>query len=115
MPEVPGVLLAAMALVSQHIIVTVIGASILLYEKELQQGGIIPRNSTLSNADLRANSLASYPGPRLWAFSNFPNSIGRVQGLMWIRLKRAHDTYWTVVRSAPTELSFISHEVWSDV
>lgn len=64
---------------------------------------------------LQHNSLASYPGPKLWAFSNFPNSIGRIQGLMWIRLKDAHNKYGPIVRSAPNELSFITPEVWADV
>ncbi|APA13793.1 hypothetical protein sscle_11g085630 [Sclerotinia sclerotiorum 1980 UF-70] len=65
--------------------------------------------------NLYFHPLASYPGPKLWAFSNFPNSIGRIQGLMWIRLKDAHDKYGPIVRSAPNELSFITPEVWSDV
>ncbi|KAJ8061918.1 hypothetical protein OCU04_009706 [Sclerotinia nivalis] len=90
----------------QHGIFTVCVASISIITLYILISGIY---------NLYFHPLASYPGPKLWAFSNFPNSIGRIQGLMWIRLKDAHDKYGPIVRSAPNELSFITPEVWSDV
>ncbi|KAF5873344.1 putative cytochrome p450 protein [Botrytis fragariae] len=65
--------------------------------------------------NLYFHPLAKYPGPRLWAFTNFPNSIGRIQGLMYLRLKSAHEKYGPIVRSAPNELSFITPEAWTDI
>lgn len=55
--------------------------------------------------------LTKFPGPKLHAASHIPISLSMVKGTYVFDLKKLHDTYGPVVRTAPNELSFAEGEV----
>lgn len=59
--------------------------------------------------------LSSYPGPKLYAASNIPQTIRKIKGTHAYHLKEFHDIYGEVVRISPNELSYNSAEAWNAI
>ncbi|KAH7142088.1 cytochrome P450 [Dactylonectria macrodidyma] len=59
--------------------------------------------------------LRKYPGPRLWAATRIPFAMTSTSGRSHEKVLQLHQTYGSVVRVAPDELSFNSPEAWNDI
>lgn len=61
------------------------------------------------------DSLSSYPGPKLWAFSRLPITYHKLRGHLPYTIKELHDTYGPVIRIAPDTVSYITAEAWDEI
>lgn len=59
--------------------------------------------------------LASIPGPKSWAISRLPYIKSTFKGTYVHDLRKLHDKYGEVVRTAPDEVSFASPQAWHDI
>ena len=55
------------------------------------------------------------PGPRLWASSRVPYIRSLLRGTIVQDIEKLHHEYGPAVRVAPNEVSFASHESWTDI
>ncbi|CZR65384.1 related to isotrichodermin C-15 hydroxylase (cytochrome P-450 monooxygenase CYP65A1) [Phialocephala subalpina] len=65
---------------------------------------------------LYLSPLAKFPGPKTWAISRLPMAYN----LLWCghlpyKIAELHEKYGPVVRLAPTEISFITPDAWTDI
>ena len=62
--------------------------------------------------------LAKYPGPRLWAVTQWPEAVSHNSGFRHVQLQLAHEKYGDIVRTGPNSLSFRSaqavHDIYTD-
>ncbi|KAK6383769.1 hypothetical protein LTS17_003061 [Exophiala oligosperma] len=65
--------------------------------------------------NLYLHPLAKVPGPKLYAASNIPYSVGLCKGTIWFDIKRFHDQYGPVVRYAPNDVSFTTVDAWKEI
>ena len=79
-------------------------------------GDLYTRNQTLGYFlasalyNLYIHPLRKYPGPRLLAASRLPYIKWMYSGTLVPQIKRLHEQYGPIVRTAPGELSYISPE-----
>lgn len=59
--------------------------------------------------------LSRVPGPRLWACSRIRFIRSLLTGNLVIDVRKLHERYGDVVRTAPDEVSFAREGVWADV
>jgi hypothetical protein len=59
--------------------------------------------------------LSKFPGPRLWGATRIPYFRSTFKGDLSFDFSRLHDIYGPVVRTAPSELSFIEPQAWQDI
>ncbi|TVY94170.1 Versicolorin B desaturase [Lachnellula willkommii] len=59
--------------------------------------------------------LAPFPGPKLWGATRLPWIRNISRGWMWLKIEHLHEQYGSIVRIAPTELSFSSPGAWEDI
>jgi hypothetical protein len=59
--------------------------------------------------------LRSFPGPKWWAASFFPNTVESLKGRYPFAVKELHDIYGEVVRTGPNTLSYNSAQAWEDI
>ncbi|EZF31456.1 hypothetical protein H101_04936 [Trichophyton interdigitale H6] len=65
--------------------------------------------------ELFINPLASVPGPKLYAVSQFPFLYQSYIGVWPFTLKELHDKYGPVVRISPMDVSLINPDVWKEL
>ncbi|MAD87319.1 MAG: hypothetical protein CL912_30545 [Deltaproteobacteria bacterium] len=73
--------------------------------------------SSLCFATYRAfyHPLSKFPGPRLWAISQLPQTYYLFRGRLPFKILELHNRYGPVVRLAPNELSFTTTDAWNDI
>ncbi|KAJ2992986.1 hypothetical protein NUW58_g1986 [Xylaria curta] len=59
--------------------------------------------------------LASYPGPLYLVASDIPLAVYSLLGTSQYPLKAAHEKYGSIVRIAPSTLSYIQPQAWNDI
>ncbi|KAK7936023.1 cytochrome P450 [Apiospora marii] len=59
--------------------------------------------------------LSSIPGPRLSACTRLPYWVACIQGRQVRHMTKLHQTYGTVVRFGPDDLSYTDGRAWSDI
>ncbi len=59
--------------------------------------------------------LSRFPGPKLWAASRIPFVLAMRSGSLVHRIRVLHETYGSVVRLAPNEVSFIDPQACRDI
>lgn len=65
--------------------------------------------------NLFVHPLRSYPGPLLWRATDLPVSYHRFNGTLLHASRRLHEKYGSVVRLAPSEVSYADAKVWKEV
>lgn len=65
--------------------------------------------------NLYLHPLSRFQGPKSLASSDVLLSMHQLRGTCHSAIKQAHDSYGSVVRIAPNELSFISLPAWNDI
>ncbi|KAI0814215.1 cytochrome P450 [Xylaria sp. FL0064] len=65
--------------------------------------------------DLFLHPLAHIPGPMLWRASRLSFIYSLVSGRLVSDVRRFHETYGDIVRTAPNEVSFARVDAWHDV
>ncbi|KAI1752754.1 cytochrome P450 [Xylaria castorea] len=65
--------------------------------------------------DLFFHPLAPIPGPLLWRISRLSFIRSLISGRLVADVRRFHETYGDVVRTAPNEISFAREDAWHDV
>ena len=65
--------------------------------------------------NLYLHPLSRFQGPKSFASSDLLLSLHQLLGTCHGAIKQAHDSYGSVVRIAPNELSFISAPAWNDI
>lgn len=65
--------------------------------------------------NLYLHPLSGYPGPRLAAATRLWYCYYCTQGTSIYAIKRAHEKYGDVVRTAPGELSYTDPKAWNDI
>jgi len=61
------------------------------------------------------NSLSAYPGPKLWAISDYPRAYHMLKGDLHYKLCELHEQYGPVVRIGRRFLSYTDPDAWSDI
>ena len=65
--------------------------------------------------ELYLSPLASFPGPKLWALSDVPQTYRKWYGDDALMKRALHVAYGPIVRIGPTELIFDSAQAWKDI
>ncbi|KAH0273615.1 benzoate 4-monooxygenase cytochrome P450, partial [Aureobasidium melanogenum] len=65
--------------------------------------------------DVFFGPLSHVPGPKLWTASHMPKAIMLWTGSEAITMQKLHETYGSVVRVAPRELSFNNAAAWKAI
>ncbi|KAF7870469.1 hypothetical protein EAF04_004213 [Stromatinia cepivora] len=64
---------------------------------------------------LYIHPLSPLPGPLLWKTSRIPYIHSLLTGNLVISIRKHHERYGDIVRTAPNEVSFAREEAWHDI
>ncbi|KAK6599736.1 cytochrome P450 [Botrytis cinerea] len=65
--------------------------------------------------NLHFHALSRIPGPLLWKASRIRYIASLLRGNLVIDIRKLHERYGDIVRTAPDEVSFAREDVWHDV
>ena len=71
--------------------------------------------STVAFYRIAIHPLSKYPGPKLWCISWIPYAYYTIRGFLPHKIAEFHKKFGPVIRIAPSQLSYITEDAWSDI